>query len=80
MPRKPKAKSQAEAPREFDEFVDDGESIDDDGVNLDAASLAAQGKSRDWRDVERYREERELRKRVGDDFDDLLDDRPRHRR
>ncbi|WP_293001698.1 hypothetical protein [Nevskia sp.] len=37
-------------------------------------------KSRDWRDVERFREDRELKKLIGEDFDDFLDDKPGRRR
>ena len=57
MPRKPKKpQPQTEAPKNFDEFVD--ESI-----------AGAASKLRDWRDVEKYKEERQLRRLVDDDLD-----------
>jgi hypothetical protein len=38
-------------------------------------------RSRDWRDVERYREVRELKKLIGEDFDPLFgSDRPAKRK
>lgn len=70
MPRKPKKpQPQAEAPKAFDEFVDDAETVEDDSFNVDEAVAAADDKSRDWRDVEKYKEERLLRRLVDDDLD-----------
>jgi hypothetical protein len=68
MARKPKPKPQAEPSKSFDEFAEEGESMDDD-VTVEPVDVAPSSRSRDWRDVERYKEMRELRKRVGDDFD-----------
>lgn len=70
MPRKPKKpQPQAEAPKAFDEFVDDAEAVEDDNFNVDESVAAANDKSRDWRDVEKYKEERLLRRLVDDDLD-----------
>ncbi|MDB5970661.1 MAG: hypothetical protein JWQ90_3111 [Hydrocarboniphaga sp.] len=68
MARKPKPKPQAEPAKSFDEFAEDGEPLDDD-VTVEPVEVVPASRSRDWRDVERYKEMRELRKRVGDDFD-----------
>lgn len=66
-------------PKPFDEFAEDAEGFEDDVPALDAkGNPAPAAKSRDWRDVERFREERELRKLIGEDLDDL-DERPRRR-
>jgi hypothetical protein len=70
MARKPKPKPQAEPAKSFDEFAEEGESMDDDTV-AEPVEVISAGRSRDWRDVERYKEMRELRKRVGDDFFDI---------
>lgn len=82
MAKKPKPKPQPEPVKSFDEFVDDADPSDEEAVNVDPDSVAAVVKARDWRDVERYKEMRELRKLVDDDLDldDLLNDRPRRRR
>lgn len=52
----------------LDDLPDDG---DDDGDEVDYEADARAGgiKARDWRDVERYKEMRELRQLVDDDFD-----------
>ncbi|NKF21829.1 hypothetical protein [Solimonas marina] len=70
MPRKPKKQaSQTEASKSnFDEFVDEGDAIEDDSIPPDA-ELAGGSKSRDWRDVEKLQEERRLRKLIADDLD-----------
>lgn len=68
MARKPKPKPQAEPTKSFDEFVEDAEVLDDD-VTVEPVDVMPATRARDWRDVERYKEMRELRKRVGDDFD-----------
>ncbi len=70
MPRKPKKpQPQAEAPKAFDEFVDDAEAVEDDTFNVEEAVATADDRSRDWRDVEKYKEERLLRRLVDDDLD-----------
>jgi hypothetical protein len=70
MPRKPKkAQPQTEAPKSFDEFVDDSDGGDDDVPNVDESMNASNAKLRDWRDVEKYKEERLLRRLVDDDLD-----------
>ena len=74
MARKPKPKPQAEPAKSFDEFAEEGEGLDEE-VNVEPETSPA-SKLRDWRDVERFKEMRELRRLVGDDFD-LDDDRPR---
>ncbi|SHH27533.1 hypothetical protein SAMN04488068_3094 [Hydrocarboniphaga daqingensis] len=68
MARKPKPKPQAEPAKSFDEFVEDAEVLDDE-VTVEPVEVMPATRARDWRDVERYKEMRELRKRVGDDFD-----------
>jgi hypothetical protein len=70
MARKPKPKPQAEPAKNFDEFAEEGEVLDDD-VNVEPIEVMPASRMRDWRDVERYKEMRELRKRVGDDFFDI---------
>lgn len=69
MPRKPKKQApQPEASKSnFDEFVDDAEVSDDDVPNVEIE--APPGKNRDWRDVEKLREERLLRQLIDDDLD-----------
>ena len=70
MPRKPKKQApQPEAAKSFDEFVDEGESVDEDAAIADAAAQAAAEKMRDWRDVEKFKEERMLRRLIDDDLD-----------
>lgn len=72
-PKKPVQPAQPEAAKSFDEFVSDGEGVDEEIVNIDPEKLAPPMKSRDWRDVEKLKEERYLRRQVEDDLD-LLDD------
>lgn len=71
MPRKSKKQpaAQTEAPKSYDEFVDDTESGDDEVINVDERVSTGSNKLRDWRDVERYKEERLLRRLVDDDLD-----------
>jgi hypothetical protein len=78
MARKPKPKPQAEPAKNFDEFAEEGEGLEED-VNVEPVEAAAPSTSklRDWRDVEKLKEMRELRRLVGDDFDLLDDVRPR---
>jgi hypothetical protein len=73
MPRKSKKQQpQPEPAKSFDEFAEDTEGMDDEAANVDPADLAAPAKLRDWRDVEKLKEERLLRRLVDDDLD-LLD-------
>lgn len=69
MPRKSK-KQQAQQPEQkgYEEFADENEAGDDD-VAVDDAARAAALKMRDWRDVEKYKEERRLRNLIDDDLD-----------
>lgn len=71
MPRKPKKQpaAQTEAPKSYDEFVDDADAVDEEVINVDERLTAATTKLRDWRDVEKYKEERMLRRLVDDDLD-----------
>lgn len=66
-------------PKPFDEFADETESFDDDAPVLDAKGNAVPSARRDWRDVEKFREDRELRKLIGEDFDDPFAERPTRR-
>jgi len=78
--RKP-AQPQQPAKPAFDELVEDGEGFEEDVPVLDAKGNPVPGsRSRDWRDVEKFREARELKKLIGEDFtDDLgfIDIKPR---
>ncbi len=63
--------------------VDEDEEVEGEGwdnvADVDAdAHDEASGRMRDWRDVEKYREMRELRRLVGDEFDftDVLGEIP----
>ena len=71
MPRKPKKQpAQNEANKSYDEFADEGDSVEDDSVAAaDSTSGSPSLKSRDWRDVEKLQEERRLRKQIADDLD-----------
>lgn len=53
---------------DFDELSDDNDE-DSDDVDYEPEVRASGEKLRDWRDVERYKEMRELRHLVDDDFD-----------
>lgn len=69
MPRKPKKQpAQAETAKSFDEFADDGEGPEED-ISAAEAEAAANAKLRDWRDVEKLKEERALRRLIDDDLD-----------
>jgi len=72
MARKPKPKPQAEPAKSFDEFADETDGLEDD-VADESVDVSPSSRSRDWRDVERFKEMRELRKLVGDDIDFDLD-------
>jgi hypothetical protein len=81
MPRKPKkpVAAQNDANKSYDEFVDEGETVEDDTVPGNEPGGAVSLKSRDWRDVEKLQEERRLRKAIADELDFDIDDRPRRR-
>lgn len=79
MPRKPKPKPQPEPVKSYDEFADEGEVIDEEVANVEPEVPPINTKQRDWRDVEKLKEARLLRKLVDDDLDSLLDERPRRR-
>jgi hypothetical protein len=49
--------------------VDDADTVDDEVINVDERLTASASKLRDWRDVEKYKEERMLRRLVDDDLD-----------
>lgn len=66
-------------PKPFDEFSDDSEGLDDDAPTVDAKGSMPPTTRRDWRDVEKFREDRELRKLIGEDFDDPFAERPTRR-
>jgi len=78
MPRKPKkAQQQPEAPKSYDEFVDEAEGVDEDVSSAEITRNAPPSKLRDWRDVEKFKEERMLRRAIDEDPDF---DEPRRRR
>ena len=77
MARKPKQKPQPEAAKSFEEaapFESEGGDEDVSVIEPDVAPVDT--KMRDWRDVERYKEMRQLRKMVDDDLDLEFDDKP----
>jgi hypothetical protein len=82
MPRKSKkAQPQADTKSSntsagYDEFADDDEGDGDDVPNVDLPDSPSI-KSRDWRDVEKLKEERRLRALIDDDLD--FEERPRRR-
>lgn len=70
MARKPKQKPQPEAAKSFDDVVPfDTDGVDDDPPVIEPDVPPPDTKARDWRDVERYKEMRRLRKLVDDDLD-----------
>ena len=80
MARKPKQKPQPEAAKSFDEaapFESEGE---EDVTVIEPDVAPVDTKMRDWRDVERYKEMRQLRKLVDDELDLEFDDKPRRGR
>lgn len=78
MARKPKQKPQPEAAKSFEDVAPfDSEVGDEDPVVIEPDIPPPDTKSRDWRDVERYKEMRRLRKLVDDDLDMDLDELPR---
>jgi hypothetical protein len=78
MARKPKQKPQPEAAKSFEEAAPFESEGGDEDVNVIEPDIApVDTKMRDWRDVERYKEMRQLRKLVDDDLDLDLEDKPR---
>lgn len=78
MARKPKQKPQPEPAKSFEEpGAFDAEGADDDvgTIEADDPPPPPPGKSRDWRDVEKFKEMLRLRRLVDDDLD--FDDKPR---
>lgn len=82
-------KKKAQPKTEYEEFEDDdaGDGDWDDSAGDDEAPASRPGlppgvKLRDWRDVERHREDRELRRALGDDYDvdDDDDEAPKGKR
>lgn len=70
MARKPKKpQPPAEGAKNFDEFVEEADSVDEDALAADDDNGGAPIKVRDWRDVEKYKEERRLRKLIDDELD-----------
>jgi hypothetical protein len=60
----------------FDEFAEEAEGFEEEVPAVDAKGNPVPGmRARDWRDVEKYRELRELKKLIGED----LGDRPKRR-
>ena len=70
-----KKPAQQPAKPAFDEFGEETEGFEEDvPAGVDAKGNPLPGsRSRDWRDVERYREIRELKKLIGEDLDHLFD-------
>src|SRR5207253_7565492 len=65
-------KKQQQAPKQqFADPADEGDAENwDNGAEVDTSALEEPlAPARDWRDVEKYREMRELRRLVGDQFD-----------
>ena len=60
-------KAAKQAPQKFEE-PDEAEGWDDAVVEADGKDAEADLRMRDWRDVERYREMKELRNLVDDDY------------
>ena len=74
-PGKKAQQQQQQAKPAFDEFGEETEGFEDDVPSVDAKGNPIAGaRSRDRRDVERYREIRDLKKLIGEDFDHLFDD------
>ena len=70
----PAKKAQQQNTSPFDDFDEEIDGFEEDISGIDADdTTAAPKRSRDWRDVEKLREIRELRKLVGNDLDDLLE-------
>jgi len=75
MAGRPGKKAQQPQPAKpaFDELAEESEGFEEDVPAVDAKGNPIPGlRSRDWRDVEKYREIRELKKLIGEDVDDLF--------
>lgn len=75
MARKPTKKSKDQQAPGHDDFDDDEAEFSSEENTVEVPEPAAgpdpaTERRRDWRDVEKYREERELRKLVRDDLDE----------
>jgi hypothetical protein len=72
MAGRPGKKAQTPTKPTFDEFGEETDSFEEELPPVDAKGNPMPGsRSRDWRDVEKYRELRELKKLVGEDLDEL---------
>lgn len=72
MPRKakkPAPAATAEPKSSFDELVEDSDGGEEDLPPVVDAPPPPSGKSRDWRDVEKLKEDRRLRQLIDDDLD-----------
>jgi hypothetical protein len=72
MPRKAKKPVPAattDTKSSFDELVEDVEDGDEDLPPVDDTPPPPSTRSRDWRDVEKLKEERRLRQLIDDDLD-----------
>ena len=77
---KPGKKPQTPAKPPFDEFSEEQEGFEDEVPAVDAKGNPIAGmRSRDWRDVEKYRELRELKKLIGEDLDHFSSGGRRHK-
>ncbi|HVT34492.1 MAG TPA: hypothetical protein VHE37_02830 [Nevskiaceae bacterium] len=75
MPRKPKKpQPQPDAAKNLDEFGDESDVAEEEVAEVEEHAAE---KMRDWRDVEKYKEELSLRRLIDDDLD--IDDLPTSR-
>ncbi|MGB0955927.1 MAG: hypothetical protein ACPGZP_07980 [Panacagrimonas sp.] len=75
MARKKKGKPASESGDDFDDDLSFEDNIDDDdGRHIEPKQPASGQRCRDWRDVEKIKEMRELRRLVDDDLDLDFDD------
>jgi hypothetical protein len=79
-------KKQSSSKKSYEPLEDDGtdaEGWEDDPVDVDVSGRTTPaGRLRDWRDIERYREERELRRLIEDEYelDHIAEPPPARRR
>lgn len=66
---KPKQTPPPEPSKDFDENPIDSDSLEDEAPTPEPEASPQGGKLRDWRDVERYKEMRRLRRLVDDELD-----------
>lgn len=70
MARKSKQQAPVDSTKSIDEFGDETDDVEEEMPDVDPANVSDGAvKCRDWRDVERYKELRELRKLLDDAFD-----------